>query len=46
MFVIDSSDTERLSEAHTELVKLLTEKELKDAAFLILVNKQVSIDID
>ncbi|XP_063216763.1 E3 ubiquitin-protein ligase TRIM23-like [Bacillus rossius redtenbacheri] len=40
VFVIDSSDQERLPEAHSELAKLMSEKELKDATFLILANKQ------
>jgi len=40
IFVLDSSNQDRLSEAHSELVKLLSEKELKDAALLILANKQ------
>ena len=42
VFVIDSSNRERLDEAQSELVKLITEKELKDACILILLNKQVS----
>ena len=42
VFVIDSSNRERLDEAQGELVKLITEKELKDACILILLNKQVS----
>ncbi|KAL0281547.1 UNVERIFIED_CONTAM: hypothetical protein PYX00_002498 [Menopon gallinae] len=40
IFVIDSSNRESLNEAHTEFVKLLSEKELKDAVILILANKQ------
>jgi tripartite motif-containing protein 23 len=39
--VIDSSDPQRLLESSNELSKLMTEKELKDAALLILANKQV-----
>ena len=42
VFVIDSSNRERLDEAQGELIKLITEKELKDACLLILLNKQVS----
>lgn len=42
IFVIDSSNRESLNEAHTEFVKLLSEKELKDAVILILANKQVN----
>ena len=41
VFVIDSSNKERLDEAQNELVKLVAEKELKDAFILILLNKQV-----
>jgi hypothetical protein len=44
IFVIDSSNRDRLTEAQDELVKLLSEKELKDACLLILTNKQVSIE--
>uniref|UniRef100_A0A1B6EED7 RING-type E3 ubiquitin transferase n=1 Tax=Clastoptera arizonana TaxID=38151 RepID=A0A1B6EED7_9HEMI len=40
IFVIDSSDKQRLPEALSELSKLMSEKELKDAALLILANKQ------
>ncbi|XP_050532038.1 E3 ubiquitin-protein ligase TRIM23-like isoform X1 [Daktulosphaira vitifoliae] len=40
VFVIDSSDQPRLLESSNELAKLMTEKELKDAALLILANKQ------
>lgn len=41
IYVIDSSDRERLEEAKGELVKLLGERELKDAIILILLSKQV-----
>uniref|UniRef100_UPI00398F1198 E3 ubiquitin-protein ligase TRIM23 isoform X2 n=1 Tax=Pristiophorus japonicus TaxID=55135 RepID=UPI00398F1198 len=40
VFVIDSSNRDRLMEAHSELAKLLTEKELRDALLLIFANKQ------
>jgi hypothetical protein len=40
---MDAANRERLPEAHSELVKLLSEKELKDASLLILANKQVSL---
>lgn len=40
IFVIDSSNKDRLDEAHSELVKLISEKELRDACLLILLNKQ------
>lgn len=42
MFVVDSSDRGRLPEAGVELTKLVAERDLKDAALLILANKQVS----
>lgn len=41
MFVVDSSHRDRVNEAHSELAKLLTEKELRDALLLIFANKQV-----
>ena len=40
IFVLDASDQKRLLESKNELVKLLSEKELKDASLLILANKQ------
>uniref|UniRef100_A0A5F8GN88 RING-type E3 ubiquitin transferase n=1 Tax=Monodelphis domestica TaxID=13616 RepID=A0A5F8GN88_MONDO len=40
VFVIDSSHRDRINEAHSELAKLLTEKELRDALLLIFANKQ------
>ncbi|XP_072426801.1 E3 ubiquitin-protein ligase TRIM23 isoform X3 [Chiloscyllium punctatum] len=40
VFVIDSSDRDRMMEAHSELAKLLAEKELRDALLLIFANKQ------
>ncbi|NXS39544.1 TRI23 ligase, partial [Balaeniceps rex] len=40
VFVVDSSHKDRVSEAHSELAKLLTEKELWDALLLIFANKQ------
>lgn len=42
VFVIDSCHRDRLMEAHSELAKLLTEKELRDALLLIFANKQVA----
>ena len=45
IFVIDSSNKERLSEAQGELVKLISEEILKDACLLILANKQVIIKL-
>eukprot|EP00090_Calanus_glacialis_P010609 TRINITY_DN19049_c0_g1_i1.p1 TRINITY_DN19049_c0_g1~~TRINITY_DN19049_c0_g1_i1.p1 ORF type:complete len:602 (-),score=134.15 TRINITY_DN19049_c0_g1_i1:284-2089(-) len=40
IYVLDASNKERIGESHNELVKLLSEKELKDASLLILANKQ------
>jgi len=40
IFVIDSNDRERMSEASEELQKMLSEEELKDAILLIFANKQ------
>ncbi len=40
IFVIDSNDKERLSEARAELEKMLQEDELKDAVLLVFANKQ------
>ena len=43
IFVIDSHNCERLDESHSALVKLVQEKELKDASLLIFANKQVRL---
>jgi len=40
IFVVDSNDRERVSEAHDELNKMLNEDELRDAAVLVFANKQ------
>lgn len=40
IFVIDSNDRERMSEASEELQKMLSEEELKDAILLVFANKQ------
>jgi ADP-ribosylation factor protein 1 len=40
IFVVDSNDRERIKEAHEELHKMLAEDELRDAALLVLANKQ------
>jgi len=40
IFVVDSNDRERVSEASEELQKMLREDELRDAAVLVLANKQ------
>ena len=42
IFVVDSSNKERIKEAHEELAKLMAEKRLKDALILVLANKQVA----
>ena len=43
IFVIDSNDRERVSEAKDELQKMLDEDELRDAVLLVFANKQVRI---
>jgi len=40
IFIIDSNDTDRISEARDEIQWLLSEDELKDAVILIFANKQ------
>lgn len=40
IFVLDSNDRDRIDEARSELMKILNEDELRDAALLILANKQ------
>lgn len=40
IFVIDSNDRERITEAREELTRMLNEDELRDAALLVLANKQ------
>lgn len=40
IFVVDSNDRERLSEAQDEMSKMLQEDELRDAALLVFANKQ------
>ncbi len=40
IFVIDSSDTERISEAGEELLKVVNNPEMKSVPFIILANKQ------
>ena len=39
--MVDSSNQERIEEAHDELAKLIAEKRLKDALILVFANKQV-----
>uniref|UniRef100_T1J0H3 CRAL-TRIO domain-containing protein n=1 Tax=Strigamia maritima TaxID=126957 RepID=T1J0H3_STRMM len=40
IFVVDSNDRERITEAHEELQKMLQEDELRDAVLLVFANKQ------
>ncbi|XP_059490440.1 E3 ubiquitin-protein ligase TRIM23-like [Neocloeon triangulifer] len=40
VFVVDCACRDRLPEAQSELAKLIAERELKDAALLVLANKQ------
>merc|ERR1739841_201793 len=40
IFVVDSNDRERISEAAEELQKMLREDELRDAVLLVFANKQ------
>jgi len=40
IFVVDSNDRERISEAQDELQKMLQEDELRDAVLLVFANKQ------
>lgn len=40
IFVVDSTDIERLQTAAEELAAMLNEEELKDAALLVFANKQ------
>ena len=43
IYVVDSSDTERISTSAGEFHAILDEDELKDALILVYANKQVSI---
>lgn len=43
IFVVDSNDRERISEAKDELGKMLSEDELRDAVVLVFANKQVKL---
>merc|ERR1712190_538468 len=40
IFVVDSSDRDRIEDAREELTKMLNEDEMRDAALLVLANKQ------
>lgn len=41
IFVVDSNDRERATEAKEELKRMLDEDELRDAVLLVFANKQV-----
>lgn len=41
IYVVDSTDTERISISRDEFHNILTEEELKDALILVYANKQV-----
>ena len=43
IFVVDSNDRERINEAKEELMRMLNEDELRDAAILVFANKQVFV---
>ena len=40
IFVVDSNDRERVTEAREELQRMLNEDELRDALLLVFANKQ------
>merc|ERR1711985_426 len=40
IFVVDSSDRERIEDAREELSKMLNEEEMRDAVLLVFANKQ------
>merc|ERR1711879_491294 len=40
IFVVDSSDRDRVEDAREELTKMLSEEELRDAVLLVFANKQ------
>ncbi|KAM9349610.1 ADP-ribosylation factor 1 [Symphorus nematophorus] len=40
IFVVDSNDRERCEEAREELIRMLSEDELRDAVLLVFANKQ------
>lgn len=43
IFVVDSNDRERIGEAKEELMRMLSEDELKEAVLLVFANKQVGL---
>merc|ERR1712025_1236032 len=40
IFVVDSSDRDRIEDAREELFKMLNEEEMRDAVVLVFANKQ------
>merc|ERR1712151_357263 len=40
IFVVDSSDRDRIEDAREELMKMLSEDEMRDAVLLVFANKQ------
>jgi ADP-ribosylation factor 1/2 len=40
IFVVDSNDRSRITEARDELKRMMSEEELRNAALLIFANKQ------
>merc|ERR1711979_8573 len=40
IFVVDSSDRDRIEDAREELMKMLSEDEMRDAVLLVMANKQ------
>ena len=40
IFVIDSSDRQRIDEAKSELQRIIQDREMKDALLLVFANKQ------
>lgn len=44
IFVVDSSDRDRMKEAKTELARIIQDREMKDALLLVFANKQDIID--
>ncbi|XP_051865307.1 ADP-ribosylation factor 3a isoform X1 [Pristis pectinata] len=45
IFVVDSNDGERVTEAREELMRKLAEDELREAVLLVLANKQFASDL-
>jgi len=39
IFVVDSNDRERIEEAHQELLRIISDREMKDAVLLVFANK-------